>query len=112
MELRSVLETLVSPWSTEHAAMKARLLEEYRSSREWSQEVIPFILYVTYRGPPCYSPPDYLIRCGDFGFLKKATARSNDDSAEVMKGIAQRLNDQCDFDLYFEVAEVTAEVGV
>lgn len=112
LELRNVLETIVSPWSSEYVAMKIRLLEEYEESGAWKRKVVQYLLFVAYRGPPCYSLPDYLSRYHDFGFLKKATVRGNEDSAKVMKDVARWLDDRCDFDLCFEVAEVAAEVGM
>ena len=112
VELRDVLKATVSPWNSEYVAMKLRLLEEFEDSRAWKQRAIPFILFLAYRGPPCYSMPDYLSRYHDFGFLKKKTARSNKDSAKVMKSVARRMNTQCDFDLYAEVAEIAGEVEV
>ena len=111
LELRDVLKMTASPWLTEYVAMKARLLEDYEDSSTWKINAIRFILYLAYRGPPCYSLADYLNRRHDFGFLKKATARTNEDSVTIMKVVAQRLDNQCDFDLCREVAEVAGESG-
>ena len=112
VELRKVLEAAVSPLSSQYVAVKLRLLDEFVDSDAWRMRVIPFILFLAYGGSLCYSMPDYLTRYHDFGLLKKAIARGNEDSAKVMKCIARRLDEQCEFDLYVEVAEVAAEIGV
>ena len=111
LELRNVLKMTVSPWSTEYVAMKDGLVEDYEDSSTWKNKAIQLILFLAYRGPPCYSLPDYLSRRHEFGFLKKATARGNEDAVTIMKVVAQRLDNQCDFDLCREVAEVAGENG-
>ena len=110
-ELCSLLETAALPWSCELVAIKAKLQNDYKETEEWKHRVVPYLLFAAYRGPACYSFPEHLIHRHDFGFLKKATARSNEDSAKVMKCVAQRLDARCDFDLHIEVAEIAAEIG-
>lgn len=104
--LQKVLRNMVSPLRTELVQLKHELLEEYEDCETWRNKVIPFMLFLAYRGPSCYSLPDHLIRVHDFGFLKKATARSNEDALCVLRELAQRHKGQCGFDLQLELEEL------
>ena len=103
--LKQVLQSMIVIEAT-LASEKAILVSEYRDSDCWKLSSISFILRVVYFQSIFESLPDYLIRYHEFGFLKKAPARYNVESARTMLSIANEVADNCDFDLPREVREV------